>query len=128
MKKVSPTFLLSLFLLCAAPTAGDLGSCGQEPVELDATKFYEQREIIDCERCGDCGLLTRACERACDAKLDVVPFPEGCLPLVHDGEVCLNALASVSCGSFESYVADEGATMPTECDFCPLSALPGGDP
>jgi hypothetical protein len=42
--------------------------------------------------------------------------------LVHDGEVCLNALDAASCDDYEQYVANQGATIPTECNFCPLDA------
>lgn len=111
---------LALAALCLAPTAGNVGSCGQEAVLLDADKFGAQKRGIDCSRCTTCGLSTTACEAACgEGRIEVV-FPEGCAPLVHDGEVCLDALWAASCDEFEQYVADEGATIPTECDFCPL--------
>ncbi len=108
-----------LAILCAAPTAGDIGSCGQKPVALDLTKFTRDKEIIDCSRCEECQLTTQACKKACDKKLDVVPFPTGCVPLVHDGEVCLDALLAASCADYARYVSDASPTIPTECDYCP---------
>lgn len=111
-------------IVAAAPTAGDLGSCGQEVVVLDHDKFFAAKEVIECSQCDACILDTNACKRACDDKLDQVPFPVDCFPLVHDGEVCLRKLDASSCGDFASFVADEGATIPTECNFCPAD-LPG---
>jgi hypothetical protein len=113
-------------LLTAAPTAGDIGSCGQKVVPLDLDKYTRDKEIIDCSRCGECGLTTKACAKACDKKLDVVPFPDGCVPLVHDGEVCLDALTVASCSDYAKYEADVGPTIPTECDFCPPQGGAGG--
>ena len=108
-------------LACLAPGAGNIGSCGQEAQPLDATKFLTQKNAVDCAGCIECGLATGPCTQACDG---VVPadasFPEGCLPLVHDGEVCLDALRAASCDELSAYVADEGATIPTECNFCPV--------
>jgi hypothetical protein len=49
-------------------------------------------------------------------------FPEGCAPLVHDGEVCLRALHFASCDAYRGYVDDAAPTVPTECDFCPGEA------
>jgi len=46
-------------------------------------------------------------------------FPERCLPLVHDGEVCLRALLNASCGDYSQYMSDDSPTAPTECNFCP---------
>ena len=48
-------------------------------------------------------------------------FPEGCDPIVHDGEVCLNALEAAGCGDYEAYVKDgEDRQAPNECRFCPV--------
>ncbi len=47
-------------------------------------------------------------------------FPVDCEPLVHDGEVCLRRLLEASCSEYVGYVADAAATVPTECDFCPV--------
>jgi hypothetical protein len=46
-------------------------------------------------------------------------FDEGCIPLVHDGEVCLRALLAASCQDFSEFVRDLEPTAPTECVFCP---------
>ncbi|AKT40955.1 uncharacterized protein CMC5_051120 [Chondromyces crocatus] len=114
--------LLGLFV--AAPVVGDIGSCGQTPEDLDAFKFFAIKAQLDCDRCTACGILSEACARACAPTLDGVAFPVGCYPLAHDGEVCLNALYAASCGAYEEYMADQGATTPTECNFCPLSEGP----
>jgi hypothetical protein len=108
-----------LIFFVAAPVVGDIGSCGQELEDLDATKFFQFKEGTDCSRCGECGIVTAACGRACDQSVDTA-FPEGCYPLVHDGEVCLNALAAASCDDYNLYMSDTAPTVPTECNFCPL--------
>lgn len=117
--------VMVLAILAAAPTAGDIGSCGQEVVVLDREKFFRAKEATDCEKCVACALTTKACTRACDKKLDDVPFPADCFPLVHDGEVCLRKLEATSCDDYASFVADQGSTIPTECNFCPLELAPG---
>lgn len=119
--------LLALSGFVAAPVVGDIGSCGQAPEDLDAFKFFVVKDRIDCERCQECGLLTSACARACAGASRDQQFPAGCYPLAHDGEACLNALDAASCGETESYMADEGATTPTECNFCPPDQKPTGD-
>lgn len=111
--------VVPLAILCAAPTVGDIGSCGQTPEDLDLTKFTQEKEQIDCSHCGDCGITSTACSKACDQVVDAVPFPAGCAPLVHDGEVCLNALDAAGCNAYEGYMADANATIPSECNFCP---------
>lgn len=109
-----------VFGATAAPTAGDIGGCGQEAVLLEAARFFEIKQEIDCERCTECALFTRACDRACgEARLEG-SFPEGCHPLVHDGEVCIRALESAGCSDYADFVADVSPTIPTECDFCPV--------
>jgi hypothetical protein len=111
--------LLSLFFL-AAPTAGDIGGCSQPEDELEPATFFEVKKQIDCESCESCELSTERCEAACsDAPPDPADFPPRCVPLVHDGEVCLAALLAASCGDYESFVSDRGATVPSECNFCP---------
>ncbi len=123
MNRVRPSeiarlaFLALLFL--AAPTPGDIGSCNQAPDALDPDKFFATKQSVDCQRCTQCGLDTQPCVRACTPPLLGGTFPTGCYPLVHDGEVCLDALVAATCSAYQSYVADEGATVPTECDFCP---------
>lgn len=86
---------------------------------LDPNKFSASKQAIDCQRCTDCDIRTDACTAACGEKPVVVSFPTNCVPLVHDGEVCLDALLAASCSDYRSYVANVGATTPTECDFCP---------
>jgi hypothetical protein len=108
-----------LLLFLAAPTAGDIGSCGESPADLNPVKFFVAKENIDCGMCSECGMVTLACERACDAKPNQTGFPLGCFPLIHDGEVCLNALEASGCDEYRGFMADEGATVPTECNFCP---------
>lgn len=116
--------IVALFFL-AAPTAGDIGSCNQTAEDLDSAKFFEAKQNLDCNRCFDCALTTKACELACGPAL-AFSFPKGCYPLVHDGEVCLDVLNASSCADYTRYMADIAATIPTECDFCPLGSLDAG--
>lgn len=110
-----------LLVFSMAPAAGNIGSCGQEAEVLDANKFLAAKANIDCARCAECTLFTAVCTAACnDPPPTDAAFPEPCLPLVHDGEVCLDALHAASCDDYASYVADSGATIPTECNFCPV--------
>jgi hypothetical protein len=137
---------LVALVFAAAPTAGDIGSCGQTVEDLDATKFFVKKAEIDCARCTECDVSSFACGRACsptktcdgDAGADAggeggadagacgvelpTAFLPGCYPLVHDGEVCLHALEAASCSDYAAYMADQGATAPTECNFCPPGA------
>lgn len=110
----------------AAPTAGDIGSCGQEPAELDPQKFFLEKLAIDCRQCQSCELQTVTCQRACTNTEDLgeLDFEENCFPLVHDGEVCLNALRAAGCDEYAAYVDDEAPEAPTECSFCPLDQRP----
>lgn len=122
---------ITLLFFAAAPTAGDIGSCGQAPDEVDPTKFFTAKELLDCEKCRACGILTDACIRACEPALDISEFPASCYPLVHDGEVCLNALRAADCSSYDRYMDDVAPTLPTECNFCPPcddGGLPDGAP
>ena len=109
-----------LLLFVAAPTVGDIGSCTEAEDDLDAAKFFQTKAAIDCLRCGDCGLSTALCKKACSPQAPP-GFPTGCAPLVHDGEVCLNALERASCGSYEGFMNPAAPTVPTECDFCPVA-------
>lgn len=107
-------------LLCAAPVPGDIGSCGQPIQRLDAGRFFSAKKVVDCRQCTECDVPTRACEEACDG--DAKPassFPTGCVPLVHDGEVCLRALLYASCDDYAGYMDDQSPQVPTECNFCP---------
>ncbi len=121
-----------LLVMCMAPSAGNIGSCGQEAEPLDAYKFFLKKQELDCQACQDCVLLTEACLAACTEPVPTdVSFPEDCLPLVHDGEVCLDALSASGCADYSAFMASEGAIMPTECDFCPVTetgAPDVGDP
>lgn len=112
-------------LFCAAPTPGDVGGCGQEAVDLDPGVFFASKQAIDCDRCRECGFASDLCLEACDESTPIPrDFPEGCFPLVHDGEVCLRALIHASCGEYERYVRDGAPETPSECNFCPLEEAP----
>jgi hypothetical protein len=111
-------------LFTAAPVAGDIGSCAQEAEDLDATLFFTEKEEIDCRRCEECDIATGPCVAACSPGIQTEFLP-GCYPLVHDGEVCLNALDAASCSDYTLYMADSGGFVPTECNFCP--AAPEGE-
>jgi len=113
-----------LALLAGAPTAGDIGSSCQPVVLLDHTKFFSAKQGLDCDRCTSCSLTSTACNAACGKKPVAPPFPKNCYPLVHDGEVCLRALTAASCSDYALFVADHGAIIPTECDFCPADKAP----
>ncbi|HVK62926.1 MAG TPA: hypothetical protein VM694_00545, partial [Polyangium sp.] len=76
-----------LVLVVAAPTVGDIGSCGEAPADLDAAAFFREKAAVDCARCQACGFSTAACTRACDPMQPVQSFSEGCYPIVHDGDV-----------------------------------------
>lgn len=107
--------------LCAAPVPGDVGGCGQEAQELDPITFFATKQDIECEQCGQCDLMTAACQRACGPVLVQSAFPNDCVPLVHDGEVCLRALLDGGCDDFSGYMSDTLPTAPTECNFCPVA-------
>jgi hypothetical protein len=112
-------FVMGLAALSAAPTPGDVGGCGQHPDPLDATAFFARKRTLDCLKCGECDVHTAFCGDACAATSVEPSFPTGCVPLVHDGEVCLNAIEAASCGDYEDYSRDEGRLSPSECQFCP---------
>lgn len=116
---------IAVLFFAAAPTAGDIGGCGQSEDDLDPRKFFVAKHDVDHERCEACQLTTKACVDADAPGLLVSDFPPGCVPLVHDGEVCLHALAAAGCGDYASYMADQGSTIPTECNFCPPQADAG---
>lgn len=112
-------FGFAVFAFCAAPVPGDAGGCNQEPEALDAGVFFAAKQSIDCSRCNDCALVSASCDAACAAANPTQSFPAGCVPLIHDGEVCLHALSIASCDDYESYVRDDAPATPTECEFCP---------
>ncbi|MEM9693462.1 MAG: hypothetical protein AAGA56_13015 [Myxococcota bacterium] len=105
----------------AGPTPGDIGGCGQEAELLDPVTFFAVKQITDCQRCTDCQIANETCSRACDDEFDAetATLDPDCVPLAHDGEVCLRAIDAASCGDFESFVDDVAPTVPTECNFCP---------
>jgi hypothetical protein len=111
--------LFPLALLLSGPTPGDIGGCAEAPVELDAARFFARRAQVDCERCNECKLRSQACVNACLSLGVNQSFPEGCVPLVHDGHVCLRALGAASCDAYKRYVRDVAPEVPTECAFCP---------
>ena len=114
--------LLAL-LFCTAPTPGDVGGCGQSPAELDPETFFASKANIDCQRCEECSLTRISCQNACTHPESYPSaFPANCVPLVHDGEVCLRALIHASCDDYASYMSDSSPSVPTECNFCPESA------
>lgn len=115
--------LVALTVL-AGPTVGDIGGCGQRVEELDSSKFFAQKKVVDCSQCSRCGFATASCEAACGDAFEDPGFPEDCFPLAHDGEVCLNALQAASCGDYAAFVDDLAPTVPTECNFCPLDRRP----
>jgi len=115
----------TLAWLCAAPTPGDIGGCGQTAQLLDPDGFAEQKQLLDCARCEECGITTDRCDVACNDPVDgATLIPEGCAPVVHDGVVCLRALEHASCDDYGEFQADDSPTTPTECDFCPAELEP----
>jgi hypothetical protein len=111
----------------AAPTVGDVGSCGQTATALDARTFLAEKKALDCQRCQDCALTTQACTTACDPNaVSTTQFPSTCFPLQHDGDVCLRALQVASCDDYTSFMSDVSPTVPSECDFCHLVPEGGG--
>lgn len=104
-------------VLGVGATVGDVGSCGADPVDLEAGTFARGRKTVDCERCNECGLTSARCSIACDtdAAIDET-FPPNCEPLYQDGLVCLRALLAASCSDYQQFL-DEGL-VPTECQFC----------
>jgi hypothetical protein len=114
---------LAVVFFTAAPTAGDIGSCGQAPDDLDPKSFFEVKATIDCRRCAECGFDTEACHTACSSTAPQA-FAKGCFPVVHDGEVCLDALLATACADYAAFVSDVAPSAPTECNFCPPGAQP----
>ena len=123
-QRVRTLFAMLLAVFVMAPTVGDIGGCGGSSDRLDARKFFTERYRVECAMCRECGYTTIACRRACDRRT-VAPstFPDGCEPVVHDGEVCLRALETLDCDGFADIV-DPQPIVPTECDFCPAPAEP----
>lgn len=115
IKRLSLSLVALVFGVGA--TVGDIGSCGKDPVDLEAGTFASARKNVDCERCNECALSSPRCAEACnaDAGLDQT-FPPNCAPLYQDGLVCLRALLAASCSDYSQFL-DEGL-VPTECQFC----------
>jgi hypothetical protein len=108
-----------------APTPGDVGGCGSEAVLLDRASYEATRRQKDCQRCEECGVTTARCARACDpAKPQDLFVPPSCLPLLHDGQVCIRALGAASCADFATYVDDVAPRTPSECQFCRQGTSP----
>jgi hypothetical protein len=114
-------FVIGLGLACAAPTPGDVGGCGQRPDNLDGPTFFERKRAIDCEKCASCRFDTQFCSDECAANYVAPSLPDGCVPLVHDGEVCLDALAAAGCDEYADYTSDTDRLSPSECQFCPAA-------
>jgi hypothetical protein len=109
---------------CAAPVPGDVGGCGQTAQELDAEVFFSSLQDSECRQCRDCEVETAACARACGDALVQTQFPKDCVPLVHDGEVCLRAIQQSGCGDVRDFMSDTSPSIPTECNFCPAGGAP----
>jgi len=110
-------------VFCTAPTPGDVGGCGQKPAILDPGVFFASKANIDCRRCEECNLASVSCSNVCNFPESYPStFSENCVPLVHDGEVCLRALQHASCDDYASYMSDSAPSVPTECNFCPEPA------
>ena len=122
-KPAKAGFFVLVLLSCTAPTPGDVGGCGQKPAELDPGTFFASKAHIDCQRCQECSLTRASCASACQFPESYPSaFPDNCVPLVHDGEVCLRALLHASCNDYASYMSDSSPSVPTECNFCPEPA------
>jgi hypothetical protein len=115
----------------AAPTVGDIGSCGDQATALEPSLFDAERKAIDCKRCTECGLTGKTCTDACNPSVaGDYGWPSTCFPLQRDGVVCIDALEAASCSDYASYVSDAAPTEPSECDFCrdiPEAAAPVGE-
>ena len=121
---LSCAYLALMWALLAAPTPGDIGGC-QPARELDGPAFFDIKASLDCDRCDECGLDTLHCRRACNAQQrEALDFPDGCVPLAHDGAVCIRALMYASCDDYAEFMADVAPTVPTECHFCPAQDSP----
>ncbi len=119
MRNTRLLLAMVLALLCAAPTAGDIGGCGAAPEAISADRYERARKKLDCDRCVECELATARCVRACQPdKPSDVALPATCRPLVHDAEVCLRALLAASCKAFAQAVDDVAPVAPSECLFC----------
>ena len=108
-----------VIFFAAAPTAGDIGGCCQAEDDLDPVKFFTAKQLVDCDRCQACAITSNACVRACFPGLVIDELAPGCVPLEHDGVVCVDALEAAGCSDYQRYMADQASTIPTECNFCP---------
>lgn len=108
-----------VLLFCAGPVPGDVGGCGQAPSSLDRQRFFDSKRALDCVRCNECEVVSKRCDAACAPEPDDERLPRGCDPLEHDGDVCLRALLNAPCEEYRTFLRDESAETPTECNFCP---------
>lgn len=115
-------FLVYVIAFCAAPVPGDGGGCGKDPVSLDGPAFFESKKALDCARCQECGVESRACDVACDYEAPAAELPRGCDPVEHDGDVCIRALLDADCDEYRTFLRDDSPETPTECNFCPRGA------
>ena len=111
--------VFALAALSLAPTPGDVGGCGQHAQTLDPVTFFELKRERDCQKCTDCEFSSNYCTDVCSPDYQAPTLPEGCVPLVHDGEVCLDALEAAGCSEYRDYTTDQGRVLPSECQFCP---------
>ncbi|HET9957944.1 MAG TPA: hypothetical protein VFQ61_25775 [Polyangiaceae bacterium] len=118
-KALRSGFTLLLLAFCAAPTPGDIGGCGSQAEPLSPEAFFAAKAVLDCARCDECGLSSRACTQACSAQPPTRDFAVACVPVVHDGDVCLHALSAASCDEYAAFVRDRSPSVPNECNFCP---------
>ena len=108
-----------------APTPGDTGGCGVTAESLDVAQFGAARKSVDCTRCADCAIPTARCKKACDPTIaSDVSFPATCEPLREDGLICLRALRASSCDDYARFMSDTSPEVPTECQFCRVTAAP----
>jgi len=114
---------LGLALLCLAPVPGDIGACAQPADRLDAPTYFRAKATVDCRACRRCGIDGERCRAAC-AEPPETEFPDGCEPVVHDGEVCLRALLATDCEDYAEILSDRQPRVPLECDFCPARRAP----
>ncbi len=107
-------------------TVGDIGSCGKDPVDLDAATLAFARKSVDCQMCTQCNLTTQRCVQACADAAPTETFPPNCAPLYQDGLVCVRALLASSCDDYALYMSDTESLVPTECQFC-RGPIEGGE-
>ena len=110
--------ILALAPLLLATTPGDIGGCGDEVKDLDQVAFGQERKKLDCQQCRGCALETKRCTFACDESKQPGTLPATCRPLERDGQVCLRALQTASCGDYAGFMNDTAPLTSSECEFC----------